>query len=155
MPLCEEVAFDPLEPADQLVHEAADLGEVAPDGADLLAQPVLERVADAARQRRLELGRGCGERLDLLAGPLERRVDLGRLHPAGSGLVDASLRPLDRLGVHWRRGYRPDRTSLGVKQRRVSSSVSRPPSPLRGHVLVSNALRNPGRALPWRRWTSP
>ena len=79
VPLGEQVALDPLEPADQLVHQAADLGEVAADRADLRAQPVLQRVADAARQRRLELGRGGGERLDLLARPLERRVELRRL----------------------------------------------------------------------------
>jgi S-adenosylmethionine:tRNA ribosyltransferase-isomerase len=112
VPLGEQVTFDPFEPADQLVHEAADLGEVAADGAHLLAQPVLERVADAARQRRLELGGGGGERLDLLACPLERRVELRRLDPAGCGLVDARLCALDRLGVHLRRGYRPDRTDL-------------------------------------------
>ena len=102
MPLGEQVALDPLEPAEQLVHQAADLGEVAADGEHLRAEPVLDGVADPARERRLELGGRRRESLDLLAGPLERRVELCGLDPTGGGLVDPFLCPLDRLGIHWR-----------------------------------------------------
>ena len=113
VPLREEVAFDSFEAADHLVHEAADLGEVAADGLDLRAQPVLQRVADAGRERRLELGGRRGERLDLLARPLERRIERGRLDTSGCGLVDPSLGPLDRVGIHRGRRYRGCRwTSL-------------------------------------------
>ena len=75
MPLGEDVAFDSLEPADDLVGQAAHLGEMARHGQHLLAEPVLDRVADPRGQARLELGRGRRECLDLKPGPLERRVD--------------------------------------------------------------------------------
>ena len=100
VPLREEVALDAFEPADDLVHQAADLGEVPADGADLLAQAVLQRFADPAREGRLELGGRGGERLDLLARPLERRVDLRRLDPSARRLVDPLLRALDRVRIH-------------------------------------------------------
>ena len=122
VPLGEQVAFDPLEPADQLVHEAADLGEVAADRHHLRAEAVLHRVADAGRQRRLELGGRRRERLDLVARPLERRVERGRLDPSGSGLVDAGLRPLDRVGIHRGRRYSRDRTAAPRRHDPVSDT---------------------------------
>ena len=115
MPFGEQVALDPLEPADHLVHQAADLGEVAADRHHLCAEAVLHRVADRRRQGRLELGGRRRERLDLVARPLERRVERGRLDPSGSGLVDAGLRPLDRVGIHRGRRYSPDRTAALVQ----------------------------------------
>ena len=102
VPLGEEVALDPLEPADQLVHEAADLGEVACDRQHLLAEPVLHRVADACGEVRLEVGGGGGERLDLLACALERRVDRGGVRAARcrrfqplSGAIDSVVHGCD------------------------------------------------------------
>ena len=99
--LCKQVALDPLEPADQLIHEPANLCEVAAHREDLGAQPVLDGVADAARERRLDLGGRGRERLDLLARALERRVELRGLDPSRCRLVDPGLGPLDRLGIHW------------------------------------------------------
>src|SRR4029079_13303276 len=77
---------------------------------------VLHGVADAARERRLKLGRGRRERLDLRAGALERRVDLRGLDAPGRRPVDALLCPLDRFGIHLSaRGYRLDRTAPGLR----------------------------------------
>ena len=53
MPLGEDVSFDPLEPADDLVRQAANLGEVAGARPEVLAEPVLDRL----RQARLEARR--------------------------------------------------------------------------------------------------
>ncbi len=102
VPLGEEVALDALEAADQLVHQAADLGEVARDRQDLLAKPVLHGVADACRKVRLEVGGSRGERLDLLARPFERRVDRGGVRAACrrsfqplSGAIDSLVHGCD------------------------------------------------------------
>ena len=100
MPLGEEVSLDTLEPADELVHQAPDLREVAPDGQHLCAEAVLHGVAHAQGKRRLELGGRRGECLDLLARSLERRVERRRLDAAGCGLIDPLLCALDRVGVH-------------------------------------------------------
>jgi hypothetical protein len=66
----------------------------------LRPQAVLHRVADARRERRLELRSRRGERLDLFAGPLECRIERRRFDAAGRGLVDPILRAPDRLGIH-------------------------------------------------------
>ena len=65
VPLGEEVALDPLEPADDLVHQAAHLGEVPGARAEVLAEPVLDRLGQAG----LELGGRRGERLDRVRAP--------------------------------------------------------------------------------------
>ena len=101
VPLGEEVAFDALEPADQLVHQAAHLGEVAGDGEHLRAQAVLDGIADARGQRRLELGRGGGERLDLLARALEapRRPARARPLPAAASSIRAFARAIASASI--------------------------------------------------------
>ena len=110
VPLGEHVALEPLEPADELVHEAAHLGEVAGDREHLLAHALLHRVADAGGEARFELCSGCGERLDLLARPLERRVHRGRLDAALGGAGDTLQRALDDCLLHPRGRYTPGRT---------------------------------------------
>ena len=102
MPLGQEVALDSLEPADHLVGQAANLGEVAPDRLDLLAQAVLKGAVDLGRQRRLELRRGQGELLDLRPRPLERGVHRGRVGTAFGGCFEPLARPLDRVVGHRR-----------------------------------------------------
>lgn len=112
VPLGEQVSLDTLESAEQLVHQAAHLGEVARDGQDLRPEAVLDRVADACRQRRLELGRRSGERLDLIARTLERGVDLCRCDASVGRLPEAGLRALDGFGVHCGRRYRGGRMDV-------------------------------------------
>jgi S-adenosylmethionine:tRNA ribosyltransferase-isomerase len=103
--LGEELAFDPLEPADRLVEEAADLRDVARNRKDLRTQAVAHRFADVGRDRRLQLGRRCGESLDLLAGSLERRFEVRRMEPAVRGCRNTLLCPFQRGVVHGGRGY--------------------------------------------------
>ncbi len=98
--LGEQVAFEPLEAADCLVHQPPHLGEVARDGNHLLAEALLNRTLDLARERGLELGRRLGQSLDLSAGALERRVGRGGVAPAFGGCSEPLVCPLDRALVH-------------------------------------------------------
>ena len=66
----------------------------------LLAKAGLDSLSDAVRQGRLERGSGLGEGLDLVAGPLERRLDDRRLGSPFGGLPQALVRPLDREWIH-------------------------------------------------------
>jgi S-adenosylmethionine:tRNA ribosyltransferase-isomerase len=112
VPLGEQITFDALEPADQLVHQAAHLGEMTRDGQHLLTQTVLYSVADTRRKARLELRSQSCERLDLVAGPFERRVDGRRLDAAACCLLDPRLGAGDCVGVHRGRRYRGGRMDL-------------------------------------------
>jgi S-adenosylmethionine:tRNA ribosyltransferase-isomerase len=112
VPFCEQVAFDPLEPANQLVHQPAHFGEMAGDREHLLAQAVLHRVADARREARLQLRRRRRERLDLVACPFERRVHGGGLDTPACRLLDPGLRAGNRFGIHRDRRYRGGRMDL-------------------------------------------
>jgi S-adenosylmethionine:tRNA ribosyltransferase-isomerase len=109
VPLGEQIALEPFEPSDRLIQEAADLRDVAGDREDLDAKAVADGDADMRRDRGLELGRGGGERLDLVPGSLERRLERGRLGSPGSRVRDALLRSLECVRVHRRRGYSPRR----------------------------------------------
>jgi S-adenosylmethionine:tRNA ribosyltransferase-isomerase len=109
MTLGEQVALEPFESADRLVQEAADLRDVARDREHLGSKSVANGGADVRRDRRLELGRGRGERLDLVPGSLERRLEHGRLGSPGGRVGDALLRSLECVSVHGRRGYSPRR----------------------------------------------
>ena len=112
MPLGEQVAFDTLESAKQLVHEPAHLGQVTCDRQDLGSEAVLDGIADACGQRRLELGRSGRECLDLVARALEGGVDLRGLDAAGGGLPNAGLGAGDRVGIHRGRRYRGGRMDV-------------------------------------------
>src|SRR3954451_9487935 len=79
---------------------------------DLLAEPFLHSVSDTRGQRRLELGSCCRERLDLVAGPFERGVDLRRLAAAFCRGLEPCLRARDCFGVHRRRRYRDGRMDV-------------------------------------------
>jgi S-adenosylmethionine:tRNA ribosyltransferase-isomerase len=105
VPFAEQIGLEPLEAADDLVHQAADLGEIPADGTRLLADAVVNRRLDAARERRFELCCGRRERLDLLACPLEHGACRDSLVATRRGLLDPGLCPLDRVAVHLRQGY--------------------------------------------------
>jgi S-adenosylmethionine:tRNA ribosyltransferase-isomerase len=107
--LGEEIALETLEPSDRLVQEAADLRDVPGYGQNFGTKTVPNGGADVGGNRRLELGRGCRERLDLVARPLERCLDVGGLRTACRRVGDPLLRSLECLGVHRRRGYSPRR----------------------------------------------
>ena len=121
--LGEEIALDPLESADRLVQQAADLGDVARDGKDLRSHAVAHRCTDVLGKRRLELRGGGRQRLDLAARALERGLDRRWLGPAGRGVRDALLRPLECLGIHGR-----EATLLAGWTRPASSTTFRPSS---------------------------
>ena len=65
--LGEEVALEPLEPADRLVEQTANLGDMTCGREDLGPHSVAHGRAHVLGERRLELGGGAGERLDLAA----------------------------------------------------------------------------------------
>jgi S-adenosylmethionine:tRNA ribosyltransferase-isomerase len=112
VPLCEQVAFDPFEPADQLVHQPTHLGELPRYREHLLAQAVLHRGTDAQREARLQLCCRCRQCLDLLTCALERRVHGGGLDAAARGFLDPRLGAGDSFGVHRERRYRGGRMDL-------------------------------------------
>jgi S-adenosylmethionine:tRNA ribosyltransferase-isomerase len=110
----EEVALDPLEAADRLVQETADLGDVPCHREDLGAQTVSHRGADVCGNRCLELRGGGSERLDLIARALERGLDRAGCGAARRGVRDPLLRTFERQGVHVERGYSPRRMDSSV-----------------------------------------
>src|SRR5262249_36231737 len=96
MALGQDVALDPFEPADDLIREPPYFCEGAGPRPEMLAQPVL----DSPGQPRLEPCGRRGERLDGFPRPLQRRVEGGGVGTAGGGVLDALLRPGDRVHVH-------------------------------------------------------
>ena len=116
MPLGEEVALDPLEATDDLVHEAPHLGEMAGARPEVLAQPVLDRLGEPG----LELRRRRGKRLDGAPRPLECSFDRRGIGTAGRRLVQPLLRPLDGVEIH-----RHDDTTLCGWMSRTSTTSCR------------------------------
>ena len=100
--LGEEIALEPLEAANGLVEEAANLGDVPGDRKNLGSHAVANGRADVLRYRDLELGSGDCERLDLAPRALERGLDRRRLGSPGGGIRDSLLRTLEREGIHGR-----------------------------------------------------
>jgi S-adenosylmethionine:tRNA ribosyltransferase-isomerase len=100
-----DLSFEPLEPPDRLVQEAADLGDMAGNGQDLGAKPVTYGGGDLRRNRRFEVGGGLGERLHLDAGALEHGLQNARIGAVLGCVRDPLLRPFQRKLVHGGRGY--------------------------------------------------
>ena len=73
---------------------------MARDREHLGAQAVVDGRADLLRQRSLELRGGLCERLDLVARPLERCLELGRRDATRGCVRDPRLGPLERSFVH-------------------------------------------------------
>ena len=110
----EEVTLDPLETADRLIQQTANLGDVACHREDLGAQAVSHRRADVRGNGRFELCRGRGERLDLVARALERSLDRAGRGTTCRGVRDPLLRTFQRQGIHVGRGYSPRRMDSSV-----------------------------------------
>ena len=70
------------------------------DRQNLLAEAGLDGLADAVRQRRLELRGGLREGFDLVACALEGGFDDRRLGPPFGGLPQPLVRPLDCEWIH-------------------------------------------------------
>ena len=114
VPLGEDVALEPFEPANRLVQQAPDLREVAADRQHFGAEAVVHCGADLLRQRSLELRRRFGKPLDLCPRALQSCLDLSRSHSSRGRIRDAGLSPLERLLIHgwedtvptgWRRQF--------------------------------------------------
>jgi len=67
VPLGEQLALEALKPANRLIEESPDFGNVSRDGQDFCAEAVPNGAPDLNRDRRFELGRRNGKRLDLTA----------------------------------------------------------------------------------------
>jgi hypothetical protein len=92
-------SFECLEAPDDLIQQASDLREVAPDGSCLLSQAVVHSRLDSGRQRRSRRGGGVRKGSELRPRTLEHRVESGGVR----ALLDALLCPLDCALVHgWR-----------------------------------------------------
>ena len=102
--LRERIALDPLEPAEYLIHQPADFGEMPGDGTSLCRDAVANRVADLARKRRLELGRGGSELLQPGPRALEHRLEVGGMRSPFGRAREPLHRPLDRVVIHCGQG---------------------------------------------------
>ena len=96
----EDLLLQPLEPAERLIHEAADLGEVAADRRHLAGEPLAHRGAHLLGQRLLEPRGRPRERFDLDPRALERRVETGRLDSPGARLADAAHCTFENCFIH-------------------------------------------------------
>ncbi len=105
VPLGELLALESFQPADRLVEKPADLCDVPRDWENLRAEAVANRATHLNGDRRFELGRSYGQRLDLAARALERSFKCRRLGPTGSCVRDSLLRSFQCRDVHGRRGY--------------------------------------------------
>ncbi len=100
MPLREDVALQALEPAEQLVHQPAHLGELTADRTSLGRDTFLDGLADLRRQRRLELSRSRGEIFEALPRALQGGLDVGGVGASLGSLCETLPRALDRVLIH-------------------------------------------------------
>lgn len=92
-------ALDGVEPADHLVHQAADLREVPAHGEDLFSQAVLDGVRDAFGESRGRLRGRLGEASEIGPCAFERGIERRRV----GALLEPFSRTLDRGLAHDRR----------------------------------------------------
>jgi S-adenosylmethionine:tRNA ribosyltransferase-isomerase len=97
----ERIRLERFHPPDHLIHQSADLREVASDRDDLLAQSFLDAIREAVRR----LARRLGERFELRARAFEDSAQRLGLRP----LLDALLRAIDGALVHTWQMYRGGR----------------------------------------------
>lgn len=98
--LRKHVALQALEPAEDLVHQATHLGELAADRTGLGRDTFLDRLADLRRQRRLELSRSRGKVFETLPGALQGGLDVGSVGASLGSLCETLPRALDRVLIH-------------------------------------------------------
>ena len=98
--LREDVALETLEPAEQLVHQPAHLGELAADWTGLGGDTFLDGLADLRRQSRLELSRSRREVFETLPCALQCGLDVGGVGASLGSLCETLPRALDRVLIH-------------------------------------------------------
>jgi S-adenosylmethionine:tRNA ribosyltransferase-isomerase len=114
VPLGEKLALESFEPPDRLVQQAPDLGDVTTDRQHLGPKTVADCRPDLGGDGRLELGSGDGQRLQLLACPLQRPFEIGLCGAARGGVGNAPLCALECQCVHGRRGYSQHRMDVSL-----------------------------------------
>lgn len=100
MPLRENVALESLEPAEQLVHQPAHLGELAADRTGFGRDTFLDGLADLRRQGRLELPRRRREIFETPPCALQGGLDIGGVGAPVGSLCEALPCALDRVLIH-------------------------------------------------------
>jgi S-adenosylmethionine:tRNA ribosyltransferase-isomerase len=105
MALRKQIALDPFQAFDRLGEQTADLRDVPSDGEHLEADALANGGAHVLGNRRFEFRSGDRERLELVTGTFEGRFQIGGREPARCCVGDASLRALECVSVHGRRGY--------------------------------------------------
>jgi S-adenosylmethionine:tRNA ribosyltransferase-isomerase len=98
--LGREVALQPLEPANGLGGEPADLRNVAGDRQDLGPETLLESAAKLLRDARLELGRGLGKRLEAVLRLREGGLDVRRPGAVLVGAGEAHAGSFEGFAIH-------------------------------------------------------
>lgn len=99
-PLGLEELLEPLEPADPLGGQAANLGEIARDGHNLRAESLLQGARELLGHRSLELRRRLREGLELLARPPERRLESKFVVASGLQRDEPPSGPFQDVVVH-------------------------------------------------------
>ena len=100
VPFGEDIALEALEPAEQLVHQAAHLGELPADRACLGRDTFLDGLADLSRQGGLELSGRGSEILETLPRALQCCLDVRRVGASLGRLCETLSRALDRVLIH-------------------------------------------------------
>jgi S-adenosylmethionine:tRNA ribosyltransferase-isomerase len=118
----DEVVLEALEATEDLIHEAAHLGEVPRHRLRLAA----DRFVHSRGKRLLERRRGRRKRLDLFTRPREQGVERRGVRP----LLDPAPCALDRAVVHVRQRYRWHR----MKTRELEYDL--PPELIAQHPLM-------------------
>ena len=141
-PFGVEVVLEALEAPDRLRRESANLGDVAADGENLGAQPVLHSGRQALGHARLELRGALRERLEALPGALERGLEGGPVGLPLARACEAPPGPLEGVVAH-----RAD-CSVGVGLRTDELDYDLPPELIAQRPL---AVRDDSRLLVYHR----